>query len=112
MEDFDHEKAGPVDWMLGAAIAVRRAILSTVGLLDEGFFLYVEDIDWARRVHEELWEVWYVPEARVVHHYQAEADRTLVGRHTWWHTRGMWRYYRKHMAPAPLRLKVKAERLP
>jgi N-acetylglucosaminyl-diphospho-decaprenol L-rhamnosyltransferase len=112
MEDFDHTQAATVDWLLGAAIAVRRDFLSSVGLLDEGFFLYVEDIDWAFRARQAGWEVWYVPQARVVHHHQALSDRKLLGRHTWWHTRSMWRYYRKHLAPLVLRLGVEPERLP
>jgi N-acetylglucosaminyl-diphospho-decaprenol L-rhamnosyltransferase len=111
MADFDHDQRSRVDWLLGAAIAVRRELLATVGLLDEGFFLYVEDIDWAFRARQAGFEVWYVPEARVVHHHQADADRRLLGRHSWWHLKGMWRYYRKHLAPAGLRLQVGEEHL-
>jgi N-acetylglucosaminyl-diphospho-decaprenol L-rhamnosyltransferase len=112
MADFDHDRRARVDWLLGAAIAARRELLATVGLLDEGFFLYVEDIDWALRAGQAGWEVWYVPEARVVHHHQAQADRRLLGWYSWWHLKSMWRYYRKHLAPGALRLTVREERLP
>lgn len=112
MEDADTSVVREVDWLLGAALAVRRDLLRTVGLLDEGYFLYVEDIDWGYRARQAGWKVVYVPSAQVVHHYQARADRRLLDRYSWYHLRGMWRYYRKHLAPRWLRLRVTAERLP
>jgi GT2 family glycosyltransferase len=112
MEDGRLDTPQNVDWLLGAALAVRRDLLRTVGLLDEGYFLYVEDIDWAYRARLAGWEVHYVPAAEVVHHYQANIDRVLLGRYSWWHLKSMWRYYRKHLAPPLLRLGVEAERLP
>jgi GT2 family glycosyltransferase len=111
MEDADPASARHVDWLLGAAIAVRRELLRDVGLLDDGYFLYVEDIDWAYRARKGGWEVDYVPSARVVHHYQAAIDHALWSRRSWTHARGMWRFFRKHMAPRFLRLHVRHERL-
>jgi hypothetical protein len=111
MEDGHLDTPQKVDWLLGAALAVRRDLLRTVGLLDEGYFLYVEDIDWAYRARLGGWEVHYVPAAQVVHHYQAEIDRALLTRRSWIHARAMWRFYRKHMAPRWLRARVEPERL-
>jgi N-acetylglucosaminyl-diphospho-decaprenol L-rhamnosyltransferase len=111
MEDGNLDAPQEVDWLLGAALAVRRDLLRTVGLLDEGYFLYVEDIDWAYRARRAGWEVHYVPAAEVVHHYQAEIDRALLTRRSWIHARAMWRFYRKHMAPRWLRMRVEPERL-
>jgi N-acetylglucosaminyl-diphospho-decaprenol L-rhamnosyltransferase len=111
MADFDHSQTSRVDWLLGAALAVRREFLADVGLLDEGYFLYVEDIDWALRARKAGWEVAYVPAATVVHHHLAQADRKLLGRYSWWHMKSMWRYYRKHLAPSFLRLTIDVERL-
>ena len=90
---------GQVDWLLGACLMVRREALAQVGPLDEGFRLYVEDIDWGRRMHDAGWEVHYVPEATIVHHHRAVSDRRFLSRHTWYHLRAVVRYARKHFGP-------------
>ncbi len=112
MSDFDHSQIARVDWLLGACLFVRREFLRTVGLMDEGYFLYVEDIDWAFRGWKQKWEVMYFPAARVIHHHLAVSDRKLFSRHMLLHLQSIWRYYRKHLAPAWFRLRVAPERLP
>ncbi len=57
----------PVAWVSGASMLVRRAVLEQIGLLDEGYFLYFEEVDFCRRACTAGWECWYVPESRVVH---------------------------------------------
>lgn len=95
MLDDDLNAARPVDWLLGACLCVRRATLERVGPLDEGYFLYVEDIDWARRMHQAGWQVYYVPQSQIKHHHLAVSDRRLLSRRTLIHTASMWRYARK-----------------
>lgn len=55
------------DWVSGAAMIVRRQVLEQIGLLDEGFFLYFEEVDFCCRARDAGWQVWYVPEARILH---------------------------------------------
>ena len=57
-----------VDWVSGACMVVRREAIDQVGPLDERFFLYWEDADWCRRMHQKGWKVIYFPEPRVVHY--------------------------------------------
>ena len=92
-----------VDWLLGACLFVRREAIDDVGLLDEGYFLYVEDIDWCYRMHQKGWGVYWVPDAEIIHHHVAASDRRLLSWHSWVHLRSMVRYFRKHMAPSFLR---------
>jgi N-acetylglucosaminyl-diphospho-decaprenol L-rhamnosyltransferase len=101
---LDEHPSAPVeaDWLLGAFLLLRRAMLDELGGFDEGFRLYGEDIDLAYRAAKACWERWYVPQAKVVHAQQAVTDRRLLTRRTWWHWRGIARFVRKH----PERLKA------
>jgi len=56
-----------VDWVTGAAMLARRAAIDAVGVLDEGFFLYYEDVEWCHRMRDAGWEVVVEPRARVAH---------------------------------------------
>nr|TEU11950.1 MAG: glycosyltransferase family 2 protein [Anaerolineales bacterium] len=57
-----------VDYIEGACLLVRREAVEQVGGLDEGFFMYAEEVDWCYRMKQAGWEVWYLPEVRVIHH--------------------------------------------
>ena len=89
------QKAGAVDWVTGAALALRRRAWEEVGPMDEAFFMFNEDVDWCRRFKLAGWAVAYVPAAVVTHHIGASkgrvADRVILERH-----RGMIHYFRKH----------------
>jgi N-acetylglucosaminyl-diphospho-decaprenol L-rhamnosyltransferase len=96
------DEPAPADWLLGAFLLMRRAMLDELGGWDGGFRHYGEDIDLAYRAAKAGWERWYVPAARVEHDYAAVVDRRFLTRHTLWHARGMARFVRKH----PERLKA------
>ena len=64
-EQYDEPFA--IDHPLGACILTRPAVLEEVGLLDEGYFMYSEEVDWSLRVRRAGWAIWQVPQARVVH---------------------------------------------
>ncbi|PIP17480.1 MAG: glycosyl transferase family 2 [Parcubacteria group bacterium CG23_combo_of_CG06-09_8_20_14_all_35_9] len=70
MMDWDHSKRRRVDWLLGACLMIRTSAIEKVGLMDERFFLYFEDIDWCRRFWQAGWEVYYIADAEMVHYYQ------------------------------------------
>jgi GT2 family glycosyltransferase len=84
------------DWMLGACLLLRRAMLEEIGGFDERFPMYGEDIELQYRAMRAGWERWYVPGAVVSHEYQRVIDRTLLSRRTLWHLRGMARFARRH----------------
>jgi N-acetylglucosaminyl-diphospho-decaprenol L-rhamnosyltransferase len=96
------EEPALADWLLGAFLLMRRAMLEELGGWDGGFRHYGEDIDLAYRAAKAGWERWYVPAARVEHDYAAVVDNRFLTRHTLWHARGMARFVRKH----PERLKA------
>ena len=60
-----------VDWIHGAAMMVRRDALEQAGGLDEGFYMYLEDVDLCRRLRDRGWEIAFFPPAGLVHHENA-----------------------------------------
>lgn len=59
----------PVDWLMGSAMMVRRSDLAKVGGFDERYFMYFEDVDWARRFWEHGLQVVYYPKVTMYHHH-------------------------------------------
>lgn len=57
----------PIDHPLGAAMLLRRATIEQVGLLDESYWMYVEEVDWCLRCRRAGWAIWQVPRAEVIH---------------------------------------------
>jgi GT2 family glycosyltransferase len=55
------------DWVAGASMLIRRAVFESIGLLDEGYFLYFEEVDYCLRAARAGWKCWYEPRSRVVH---------------------------------------------
>lgn len=67
MTYWDHGDNREVDTLSGACLMVRRETIEQVGLLDEDFFLYGEDVDWCYRLRKAGWRVLYYSEAEIVH---------------------------------------------
>jgi N-acetylglucosaminyl-diphospho-decaprenol L-rhamnosyltransferase len=68
------ERAREVDWCQSAALLVRREAAAEVGYLDPDFFVYSDEVDFARRLRDAGWHSVYVPQARAVHHEQLSSD--------------------------------------
>lgn len=59
--------AHQADWVSGAAFMVRRNVIEQIGLLDDRYFLYYEEVDFMRRANQSGWQVWHNPASEVVH---------------------------------------------
>lgn len=96
-----YERGQPfdVDMLLGAALMVRREAIQQIGLLDEGYFMYVEELDWCRRMKQAGWRLQLVPTALVIHHegQSTRQFREEMFRALW---RSRLRYYAK-FSPRP-----------
>ena len=55
------------DWVAGASMIIRREVFDAIGLLDDRYFMYYEEVDFTVRARRAGWTCWYVPESRVVH---------------------------------------------
>jgi N-acetylglucosaminyl-diphospho-decaprenol L-rhamnosyltransferase len=83
-----------VDSVVGAYMQVRREAIATVGLLDERFFMYGEDLDWAKRIKDAGWEVWYNGEVEITHVKEAASRQSAKARIDFYEA--MWLFYQKH----------------
>jgi GT2 family glycosyltransferase len=73
MRLYRGEQPFPVGFALGACLMVRNEAIEAVGLLDEGYFMYAEEVDWSWRMSRKGWPTYCVPTARVIHHGGASA---------------------------------------
>lgn len=84
-----------VDWVIGAAMFVRKKALETVGLLDEKFFLYIEDQDWCFQMQKMGWKVVYFTKAKFIHDHQRSSAKK-INRKTLWHVQSIFYFLRKN----------------
>ena len=91
--------SGEVDAVNGAFMLMRRAALDEVGLFDEGYWMYMEDLDLCFRLREAGWVTWYEPSVTVTHVKGGTTGGRRDVRLTYAFHRGMLRFYRTHYAP-------------
>jgi len=96
MQDWDHGEGRDVDWVMGACMLLRWEALEEVGLLDEGFFMYYEDIDLCYRMGQQGWKVRYEPRFAVRHEHQRDSASWVPNRLAWVHLRSLVRLFGKH----------------
>jgi hypothetical protein len=95
MKDFSHEEMREVDWLSGCCLMVPRAVFEKTGGFDEHYFLFNEDIDLCRTIHQNGFKVMYFPSAKITHHISTSNNKVpmniIIKRHL-----GMSHYYGKH----------------
>ncbi len=84
-----------VDWLVGACLLVRREAIVQAGPLDEGFFMYSEELDWCRRLKQAGWRIVYLPAAQVIHYEGKSSEPNLAVRDIRFHSSKV-RYFRQH----------------
>ena len=97
--ELGEDEAGDVDAVNGAFMLVRRDALLEVGPLDDGYWLYMEDLDWCRRFHEAGWRVFYEPAGAALHVKGGSSPKRRRPRQEIAFHRGMGRFYRRFDAP-------------
>ena len=89
---WDHETVANIPYFQGSFMLLRTALCNQLGGFDERFFLYGEDIDLTRRMHE-IADTLYVPHVRITHQYRRFSNRSLLG--TWYGIQNNCRYFNK-----------------
>jgi GT2 family glycosyltransferase len=92
---FEHDRSRRVESLYGAALLVRREAVEEVGLFDESFFMFSEETDWLYRFRRAGWEVWFTPDAEVVHLGGASHGGRLYVENL----RGLLRFFSKNRGP-------------
>ena len=96
MEGWDRTTEREVDWVSGACMLLPRKVFEEVGMLDESFPLYAEELDMATRLRDAGWSVLYTPDVEVLHALGVSRGRSR--RMSVMHSTSVYRYYRKHRA--------------
>ncbi len=92
-----------VDHPLGASMMIKSVVVPDVGPMDEGFWMYCEEIDWCWRMHKASWHIYCVPTARVIHHAGQSSGQVPVSSFVnLWTSRA--RLYARHHGPLTRRL--------
>lgn len=93
---MDATEVARVDWICSACIMLRRAALDQVGLLDEEYFIYGDEVDLQYRLQKAGWGVYFLPGADTLHYGGRSLDRWRRRRMVY---RGKMLFYRKHYGP-------------
>jgi hypothetical protein len=98
MKDWGLAEPRRVDTVLGASLLIRGALLREIGLLDESFFIYSEEVDLCHRLRKAGWEIYWVPQALVVH-YGGQSTRLVASEMFLRLYQAKVQYFRKHRGP-------------
>ena len=88
------DQIADVDSTVGACSLYRSSAIQLVGLMDETFFMYGEDLDWAKRIKDAGWEIWYNGQSEIPHVKRASSSQSGKARVDFYEA--MWLFYRKH----------------
>lgn len=93
--DFDHNETKEVDWLSGSCMMISRSIFLKVGLFDENYFIFNEDVDLCKRIKTHGYKIIYYPNSKVYHHITSSnarvSSKVIIKRHL-----GMSYYFKKH----------------
>ena len=95
MGDFDHTYRREVDQPMAACVLLKRKVLDEVGLMDEQFVMFFNDVDWCKRIKQIGWKIMFAPEAKVTHilggSVKQVRSRMILHSHV-----GFYLYFEKH----------------
>lgn len=95
-KDFDYQKSQPGDQVAGSFLLIRKKMLEQIGLFDERFFTWFEEVDLCRRAKNAGWQVWYLAEAEIIHYGGQSFSRQLTLKNQKIFFQSALKYLKKH----------------
>lgn len=96
VDDFDYDRGADVDQVMGAAFFVRKEVFERIGLLDEQFFIWFEEVDLCKRAKEAGFRVVYTPVAEIIHYGGSSFAKAMTIDKQRYFNESMEKYFRKH----------------
>lgn len=96
MLDWPHDVTKKVDQVMGACFLVRRKVFDKIGLLDEKYFIWFEEVDFCRRALKAGWDTYFLPAAEIYHEKGASFNQVLSPKRQAWFNKSVLRYFRQH----------------
>ena len=93
-----HDASGEAGFITGCSLLVRRQLVEAIGLMDESYFLYFEDVDWSLKARQAGWKLWFEPKAVLYHAEGAQEGRLYSDRFIYYTLRNRL-YFMKRFAP-------------
>jgi GT2 family glycosyltransferase len=103
MAAWDVQTPREVDVIQGASFLIRREVVDRIGLLDEDYFIYSEEVDWCRRIQADGWHIYWVPQSQVVH-FGGQSTRQVATEMFLRLYQGKVLYFHKHHGATTARL--------
>ena len=118
-EDFDYEATGEAEQVMGAAFLISRELLNQLGGLDDGYFVWFEEVDYCQAAQAAGWHILYTPEAEIIHHGGVSFHQLTGWKKSAPYVKSSLRYIHKHfgiipwlfflvLSPIPLLLSIPA----
>jgi GT2 family glycosyltransferase len=96
VQNFDYEKTQEVDQVMGAFMMIRREVINKIGMLDEKFWIWFEEVDFCKRAKEAGFKILYTPEAKIIHHFGQSFKQAMGVKKQKDFNRSLSCYFKKH----------------
>lgn len=94
--NFDYHKTQPVDQPAGSYLLIRRQVFNEIGLLDEKFFYWFEEVDFCKRAKKSGWEIWYNNQPEIIHYGGQSFGQEMTLKKQIIFFKSAFHYFRKH----------------
>lgn len=96
MSDWKHDKAKEVDQVMGACFMVRKKVCDQIGLFDEKYWIWFEEVDFCKRAKNKSWKIYFLPQVKILHHQGQSFKQLLSIKKQIKFNNSLLRYFKKH----------------